>query len=542
MLDAAAMTRCRRHLHLDNDPAMRDVTLPPPDMGVQRRTADAAAHRAQIARTLAAEYAAVEGWVTVPRDAADEERVRHTLDALYNGASYVSGALLPDDDVHGRSGAAELLVRTPDGYSPVIVVRHRITDPGDGAVTTRLPDLDPVNATTDSRRKLRSHPRDQLRLAHLYRMLQQCGVAEPACARGGVIGLDADVVVWYDLDAVRWPGKRSTLVEYDARFADRQAVAHAAVTGAQPLAHPSRILECRSCPWWLVCGAELHRIEDISLVVRGDTAGDLRAAGVATVSQLAALDPADPPPVNWSERTYADTVALAKAWLAGLPLVRRVHDVTPPRADVELDVDMENFGDSGVYLWGCLLSGVDIGVPSGYHAFTTWHPLPSEDEARSFAEFWAFLCDVRARAAARGLSFRAYCYNALAENRWLYGSAQRFGGMPGIPGHQAVTEFVESDAWVDLFRNVSDSFLCAQGKGLKVIAPAAGFAWRDAEAGGEASMGWYEDAVAMYGGAPDETQRKRLLTYNEDDVRATYVLREWMTRRANTAVPFVSEL
>src|SRR5699024_4860821 len=203
-----------------------------------------------------------------------------------------------------------------------------------------LPDLDPVNATTDSRRKLRSHPRDQLRLAHLYRMLQQCGVAEPACARGGVIGLDADVVVWYDLDAVRWPGKRSTLVEYDARFADRQAVAHAAVTGAQPLAHPSRILECRSCPWWLVCGAELHRIEDISLVVRGDTAGDLRAAGVATVSQLAALDPADPPPVNWSERTYADTVALAKAWLAGLPLVRRVHDVTPPRADVELDVDM----------------------------------------------------------------------------------------------------------------------------------------------------------------------------------------------------------
>src|SRR5699024_1740308 len=218
------MTRCRRHLHLDNDPAMRDVTLPPPDMGVQRRTADAAAHRAQIARTLAAEYAAVEGWVTVPRDAADEERVRHTLDALYNGASYVSGALLPDDDVHGRSGAAELLVRPPDGYSPVIVVRHRITDPGDGAVTTRLPDLDPVNATTDSRRKLRSHPRDQLRLAHLYRMLQQCGVAEPACARGGVIGLDADVVVWYDLDAVRWPGKRSTLVEYDARFADRQAV------------------------------------------------------------------------------------------------------------------------------------------------------------------------------------------------------------------------------------------------------------------------------------------------------------------------------
>lgn len=542
LLDAAAMTRCRRRIHLDNDPAMREVTLPPPDMGAARRTADAAAHRAEIAQRLAASHAEAADWVTVPTDVAVDDRVGQTVAALTDQATYISGALLPSDDVHGRNGEAELLVRTASGYVPVIVVRHRISDPGSGAVTTPMPELDPTLAGTDQQHKLRSHPRDQLRLAHLYRMLQQCGWAEPERATGGVIGLDADVVVWYDLDTVSWPGGRSTLTEYDTRFADRQAVAHAAATGDPPLAHPSRILECRSCPWWQVCEAELHRTEDVSLVVRGDTAAHLRAAGIATVKQLAALDPRTQPPVNWSERTYTDTIALAKAWLAGLPVVRRVHDVTPPRADVELDVDMENFGDSGAYLWGCLLSGADIGVVPGYHAFTTWAPLPTADEARSFAEFWAFLSDVRERAATRGLSFHAYCYNAMAENRWLYGSAQRFAGMPGVPGHAEVTAFVESDEWVDLFRNVSDSFLCSQGKGLKVIAPAAGFVWRDAEAGGEASMRWYEDAVAMHGGTPDATQRKRLLTYNEDDVRATYVLREWMSGTANTEVPFIGEL
>ena len=60
---------------------------------------------------------------------------------------------------------------------------------------------------------------------------------------------------------------------------------------------------------------------------------------------------------------------LARAWLADLTLVRRVDRVEVPRADVEVDVDMESFGDAGAYLWGCLLSGADIGVPQGYRAF-----------------------------------------------------------------------------------------------------------------------------------------------------------------------------
>src|SRR5699024_2191321 len=167
------MTRCRRRIHLDNDPAMREVTLPPLDMGAQRRTADAATHRAEIARVLSAAHTAADGWITVPADIPDEQRVRRTMAALHDGAACVSGALLPDDDVHGRRGAAELLVRSTDGYVPVIVVRHRITDPGQGAVTATLPELDPSAAGTDQHRKLRSHPRDQLRLAHLYRMLQQ---------------------------------------------------------------------------------------------------------------------------------------------------------------------------------------------------------------------------------------------------------------------------------------------------------------------------------------------------------------------------------
>ncbi|OZM72538.1 recombinase RecB [Amycolatopsis antarctica] len=540
LLDAGAVTRCRRRVHLEHDDSMRETPPRPLDPATEQRIADAAAHRADIAQRLAG--ATAGSWVTVPRDLPTGARGVATERALAEGVDLISGAVLSADLAAGRRGHSELLVRTPRGYVPVLVVRHRISDRGAGARTTPMTDLDPAHALTDPQRKVRSQPRDQLRLAHLRRLLEAARHAEPGRAIGGVIGLDADVVVWHDLDAPTWPGGSTAMAEYDRRFADRIAIARAAASGAEPLAEPSRILECRRCPWWPVCEAELKAKRDVSLVVRGEDAMELRRLGVSTVDHLAAMDPADEPPMQWTSNSFTDSVILARAWLADLTVVRRVVRTEVPRGDVEVDVDMESFGDSGAYMWGCLLSGADVGIPHGYHEFSTWEPLPTPDEARSFARFWSWFTEVRERTEQAGLTFRAYCYNALAENRWLYGSVERFAGMDGIPSRAEVRSFVESEEWVDLFQLVSEQFLCAQGKGLKVIAPAAGFRWRDPEAGGEASMGWYRDAVGMDGGEPDAAQRLRLLRYNEDDVRATSVLREWMTDRAMTDVPYMHDL
>ncbi len=78
--------------------------------------------------------------------------------------------------------------------------------------------------------------------------------------------------------------------------------------------------------------------------------------------------------------------------------------------------------------------------------------------------------------------------------------------------------------------------------GPMTSAPGAGFSGRARAAGGVGSMSWYRLAV-VYAGEPDLTQRTRLLEYNEDDVRATLALREWMSPRrpgapgAETEVP-----
>jgi len=519
---------------------MQDTVKAPPDPTGEQRKADATAHRRSIADEIA--LLVGPGWTEIPRgpEVRGSEREQATMAAMAARAPYIWAPQLPRDEPAGRRGGIDLIVATPDGYVPVLIVRHKVSDPGSGAQTSPLASPLPSARDVDKKRRVRPQPRDQLRLAHAYRLLQACDQADPV-ALGGVVGLDGDVVLWHDLQAPTWPGGRGALDEYDARFADRLAIANTAAAGGEALAQPSRIVECRSCPWWPVCSVELRASRDVSLVVRGEEAASLRAAGVLTVDDLAVVDPEDEslPPTGMP---MTDAVGLAKAWLADLTVVRRVRDVTVPRADVEVDVDMESFGDAGAYLWGAWLSGADVGEAHGYRAFATWEPLPTDDEGRSFAEFWQWLTMIRLRATARGLSFRAYCYNELAENRWLLASAKRFAGKPGIPTTGQVQAFITSDAWFDLFGSVRDYFLCSRGKGLKTIAPAAGFTWRDPEASGENSMRWYRDAVGMDGAAPDAGQRRRLLEYNEDDVQATYTLRGWMSSPAVNEIPYVGDL
>ena len=427
------------------------------------------------------------------------------------------------------------------GYVPVIVVRHRITDPGGGA----------ADGAPAGDRSAAGRPGPRTQAPHAGRATC-CGwptctgcwsaagwapaPGEPFGRHGGVIGLDADVVVWHDLAGGNWPGEHSTLAEYDARFADRVAVATAAATGAPALARPSRIMECRRCPWWPTCEAELEREEDVSLVVRGDAATALRAAG-------------SPPWRGWRRWTappsrrsrspgspFPDLVALARAWQRGLAVVRRVPRCRCcGRTSRWTSTWRASASPAPTCGARCSPTPAARGRATSRTAtarFATWDPVPTPDEARSFAEFW----DVadrgpRARAAATG---RSSPRTATTSRRRTAGCSRRPGGSPACPGSRGGRRWRSSSpmtGWVDLFAVVGEWFLCAHGKGLKRIAPAAGFTWRDSEASGENSMRWYRDAVGMDGAEPDPAQRLRLLEYNADDVAATRALREWMTSR-----------
>ncbi|MFI6870991.1 TM0106 family RecB-like putative nuclease [Nocardia sp. NPDC050406] len=536
-VDARALIGCRHRLHLD---AVHPGVLAgvAEDSGVKQRREAAQAHRESVRDTLV--EAAPHKWVVIDPNLTAAQRAELTMRACAEGVERIWGALLPQEPETGRRGGCEILWRDDDrgGYIPVIVVNHKVTDPRqpDPAdyhpMTTGLYEWNPQ---PDKHVRTRPQQRDQQRLAHLFRMLQHHGYASPAVV-GGAIGYHFDRILVHDLTTV--------LDDYDIRYAERIAV----VRDELPTI-PSKVPECRQCPWWtrtapaaadkegpldpLDGGCEKWLIQhrDVSLVAPGSRADVLRRHGVETIDDLAGWSGDDPD--DWQYEPFTEAVVTARAWATNAPLVRRVDKVWVKRADVEVDVDLESFQEHGAYLWGTLLDGV-------YRPFVTWDPLPTPDEGRSFAEFWTWLMRIRAEAKANGKTFAAYCYSRTAEDKWLYESARRFAGQPGVPTEKQIQHFVDGPQWVDMFQAVSEQFICPNGKGLKKIAPVAGFHWRDPEAGGEASMSWYRLAVG-YEGEPDLSQRTRILEYNEDDVLATKALRDWMTDRADAEVPSIAD-
>lgn len=491
---------------------------------------------------------------------------------------------LPIDVKHHKT----LAPRERDNHEPALVS-------GLGAPWLRAAQSDPAWAA----RSLRS---DALQLAHYHRILQACGHAgdEPW---GGVIGKEGRVVwIDLDAPRFRatWKGHdtESALERYDFEFAFRLDVLAAALDG-EDLVEPVLVDECNSCPWFSHCGPRLERSDSVSLLplhgyVQWHTH---RRAGITTRRDLGRLDrrtallrdelPASTDVAGLLERaggvppttaiaelvgedskelailsdhgvvTAGDLLALDRnvlslhnrmvgGSLAGAIDVARVavfgHGalhrrrgvaaVQVPSADVEIDIDMENTLDGTTYLWGALVGGA-------YIPTVEWAEPSELGEARLFVRFWDWVTEQRRGAHDKGRSIAFYCWSAGAERGALTSGAALAETLLGAVGlREAVGEFVGGGEFVDLLQVLRAQLESGGSNGLKAIAPRAGFCWRDEEPSGDLSMLWQRSAVPA-GGEDAAAARRRLLAYNEDDVRATAAVRRWLR---STAFPAVEDL
>ncbi|HUE06373.1 MAG TPA: TM0106 family RecB-like putative nuclease [Acidimicrobiales bacterium] len=255
---------------------------------------------------------------------------------------------------------------------------------------------------------------------------------------------------------------------------------------------------------------------------------DLAALGFVTVGDLGRLDGRTfVVCADGGGTTVASQIELARARVGELAAYRRrgIVSVEVPRADIEVDVDMESTND-GCYLWGALGTDrreADAGAVPQYVSFATWDADIEQGELVAFEKFWTWFQEVRARAAAEGASFRAYCYSRSAEE----GQMKRLADRLGV--RDEVDAFLASDEWVDLLEIVRGQLVTGRSMGLKETAPLAGFAWRFDDAGGTLAMVKYDEAVDVEADSGSRTAAaKWILDYNEDDVRATAALRAWL--------------
>ncbi|MDR7086855.1 putative RecB family nuclease [Aeromicrobium panaciterrae] len=466
-----------------------------------------------------------------------------TVSAIADDIELILGGWLPDDTEGGRTGRPDLLLRTAPGeYVPGDVKGHKVIGQRIKGELTYSTIHDPGIRLTSPGYAAETTTRidDYLQLAHYRRMLEAIGRAG-AQAHGFIIGSDQHpvltrtgrVLTWVDLDTPLFTtysrsqgtAKRSALERYDHEQTFRLKVARAAVDGAEPLVGPIFTTECDSCPWTDYChelvGPDVasDQIRSGRLSVREWDA--LASGGVTSVEQLASLDTADPefqgsylPEVTHLRDALPrlDTaVRRARMLRDGVILERTTSGaIRVPRADIEIDFDIEWDPSDQVYLWGALVRRLD-GVET-YHPVVTWNAIDDAAAVELATQFATWLRGEIRSAEAAGQSLLVYHY-----------SSPEPGYLKRILGEPAVTDLLSH--FVDLLPIVRKNFFGLHGLGIKKVAPAFGFNWCDEDPGGLQSQLWLLDAR----GAKDDPTRlaaqQRILRYNEDDVRATAAIR-----------------
>ncbi len=434
-----------------------------------------------------------------------DARYLDTLEALAAGATMITGAVL-ESSARTLAGKAEdylvnvdVLVKDAGpqskgagaqaGYIPVIVSNHRAarrhaTATTPAVNTHRLGLSRPLDAPF----KIRHHVADGYRMAMAVRILNELGLST---GKAGIIGQDRDRVFFVE------PNQQALKDAFAVELPTQ----------------PRRVKECASCRFWLLCEPKLQAADEISLFLPGDRARTYREKGINTVRGLINAGLGEPS-------------RLAQAWDEGTALLRRFPAKTIaasiPRADIEVDVDMEAYLDQGAYLWGAWTQNT-------YHHWVTWQPLGGKHEAANFLEFWTWLMDLRSTAHAQGKTFRAYCYSSHGENHWMTMSATRFGE----PALDEVRAFIASDEWVDVFALVRKNLAGPYGLGLKLVAPEAGFHWEEEDFDGEESVNARRLAMSEDTSADTVRDiREKILRYNRDDCRATAAVRDWLSHGA----------
>jgi len=249
----------------------------------------------------------------------------------------------------------------------------------------------------------------------------------------------------------------------------------------------------------------------------------LEAAGIDTISRLAASNPDDIPDVPYLKGAKKSrAVSQAKSWFDGK--VYQTGEVVLPKGQwVHFDIEdnpLTASGEKHVYLWGFL-------VPDyGDEAFeAVWTDHDSEDRD-GWLRFLEKIEEYRARYPELILA-----HYSSHEKTTIRKYAKRYE----MEDHPTVHYLLAEDGPLfDMQKPVLDNLvLPLQGYGLKDICKhmaLVNFQWEDEESGSQWSVVQFNRFLDETDPAKKEHLKATILGYNRDDVIATRRLEEWLRR------------
>ncbi|MFB2892853.1 TM0106 family RecB-like putative nuclease [Aerosakkonemataceae cyanobacterium BLCC-F50] len=267
--------------------------------------------------------------------------------------------------------------------------------------------------------------------------------------------------------------------------------------------------KCNLCHWYSSCYSVAKSQEHLSLLpgVTPSRYNYLQQLNIQTIESLANANFTDLEPA-FGKQITEQLLRQAQAKLNNHIIFNYQDSINLPNSDIELYFDIESQPEADfAYLLGVLV--VDTKAQT-----KNFYPLLAEDFPEEEATWQQFLTLVWDYPQAPIFHFCDYEVSMVKE------LARRYK----TPNHlwQPLLNRL-----VDVHEKVTQAVtLPIESYSLKAIARWLGFNWRNPSASGSQAICWYDEWLKT----GDRTFLEKIVTYNEDDCLATYLVKDWLTK------------
>ena len=267
---------------------------------------------------------------------------------------------------------------------------------------------------------------------------------------------------------------------------------------------------CKHSPWYSLCVEETRGCEDISLIYRLSQNDQRRfyEMGIRTVKDLAEadLDNLRLRMEDWPFDKILRFYNQAQVLMSGEPRILKRGEF--PEVKTEIYFDIESDPTENIdYLLGFLIK-----TGKGKPEYKYFLAQDKKDEERTWREFLDFLESLD--------DFVIYHYS--------YYEREVFRRLANKYGISMALEDKFKNNTIDLhWKFLEVAVLPIYFYSLKDVAKYLGFKWQAEDAGGAESVVWYNDWLKT----KDQKIMDKIIAYNEDDVRATLFLKDWLEKQ-----------
>ena len=523
-------------------------------------------HEERVINALAA---SISGLLIIDQSLHSSDIQRETVKALLNpdifviAGGYISeiaeqelaAALGKSFKPNNRASRPDLIVRMgqrSDGspaWAPVDIKSHK-------AITTNqsntvfVSDFAKLHPDVDRDQKGRLSKEDLHQLAHYTRHFQVLGI-ECDDLWVGVIGREIGECVWSRIgDVVEGQGKKATsfLSTHDQNFAKALEIIELSLLENEDPEKNSSVISaqssgkmgCPACMYKSTCLDEMKSFDNgnghVTLLAR--VTPDFATSYLPDIQSIRDLLDSTP-----SSDQMVTAQIRARVWSTGVPEnLDPSEKIEIPEADIEIDIDLENsmealreadidepLGVDRLYLYGFGVHDRSANKDWRTATIETYFDYSNTEEGEFLvlSQMWNRLQSEITKAENAGKTIKIFHYSP-HEFSWWKKFAKRYSGKPGVPTENELERF-KSTYLVDLLPIARKISFPSMTYSIKDLAPLAGFEWDVDKAGGANSLLKFRTASD-----PDADPKARgeaiawLDSYNRDDVRATFAVREYM--------------